>query len=270
MKGIALGSQKVVLFFPVLSLLLSLGSAAGGEPHSEALKERIIHQFSGKAPREWGEKVTGVKTRLNTDRPAIALTLDACGGTTGGGFDTKLIAYLEREKIPATLFISGPWIDTHREVFQTLAQQSLFEIENHGRHHKPCSVSGRSVYGIRGPSSVAELIDEIEIHARRMERQTGRLPRCYRPGTGYCDEIGVQVANALGYEVVNYSVLGDAGGTYPKRKVREALLRALPSSIVLLHMNRPEGETAEGVMEAIPELRKRGITFHRLSEHSLR
>jgi len=78
------------------------------------------------------------------------------------------------------------------------------------------------------------------------------------------------VAKGLGYEVVNFNVLGDAGATYSKSQVKEALLNAPFSSIILMHMNHPEGETAEGLMEAIPELRKRGFKFVKLSEYDLR
>jgi peptidoglycan/xylan/chitin deacetylase (PgdA/CDA1 family) len=37
-----------------------------------------------------------------------------------------------------------------------------------------------------------------------------------------------------------------------------------------MHMNHPEGETAEGLMGAIPELKKRGFRFIKLSEFGLR
>jgi peptidoglycan/xylan/chitin deacetylase (PgdA/CDA1 family) len=43
-----------------------------------------------------------------------------------------------------------------------------------------------------------------------------------------------------------------------------------PSSIILMHMNHPEGETADGVIEAIPELKKRGFKFVKLAEYGLR
>jgi peptidoglycan/xylan/chitin deacetylase (PgdA/CDA1 family) len=117
---------------------------------------------------------------------------------------------------------------------------------------------------------VDELIDEIEQNSIKIQKLLGCKPKFYRPGTGYCDEIGVEVANGLGYEVVNFNVLGDAGATYSKSQVKEALLHAPLSSIILLHMNHPEGETAEGLMEAIPELRKRGFKFVKLSEYDLR
>ena len=108
------------------------------------------------------------------------------------------------------------------------------------------------------------------MNALKIQTLTGRKPKYYRPAAAYCDEICVEIANALGYEVVNFSVLGDAGVTYTKRRVKEALSKAPPSSIILLHMNHPESETAEGVIEAIPELKRRGFRFVKLSEYGLR
>ena len=98
----------------------------------------------------------------------------------------------------------------------------------------------------------------------------GRKPKYYRPGTAYADEVCVEIANSLGYEVANFNVRGDAGATYSAKQVKEALLISSPASIVLMHMNHPEGQTAEGVMEAIPELRKRGFRFVKLSDLALR
>jgi peptidoglycan/xylan/chitin deacetylase (PgdA/CDA1 family) len=247
-----------------------IGIAGQGLCQESTNRERIISRFNGKVPREWGERVRGVKTKLKTDRKLITLTFDACGGPRSNGYDAKLIEYLKSEKIPATLFISGKWIDANPEIFAELAKEPFFEIENHGLNHRPCSVNGRSAYGIAGTKGVDKIFDEIEQNATKIETLTSRKPKYYRPGAAYCDEICVEVAIALGYEVVNFSVLGDAGVTYSKSQVKEALLNAPPSSIVLLHMNQPEGETAEGLIEAVPELKKRGFKFVKLSEYSLR
>ena len=263
-------SNKIVLTFLIFSSLFSLVRIDLSQSQETQTKEKIISTFTGKIPKEWGEKVTGVKTRLGTNQKVIALTFDACGGQRGSGYDAKLINYLKRGKIPAALFISGRWIDANRDIFQELAKNPLFEIENHGLNHKPCSANGRSVYGIEGTKSVDKMFYEIEENAIKIETLTGRKPRYYRPGAAYCDEICVEVANALGYEVVSFNVLGDAGVTYSKNQVKEALLNAPSSSIVLLHMNQPKGETAEGLIEAIPELRKRGFEFVKFSEHSLK
>jgi peptidoglycan/xylan/chitin deacetylase (PgdA/CDA1 family) len=233
-------------------------------------REKIIASMSGRIPKEWGERVSGVKTRLASDRKIIALTFDACGSRKSSSYDDKLIAYLEEEKIPATLFISGGWIDANLEIAKKLAGNPLFDIENHGLNHKPCSSTGRSAYGIEGTKDVGEMFDEIDQNATKIETLTGRRPKYYRPAASYSDEICVEVANALGHEVVNFSLSGDGGATFKKSQVKEALLSAPSSSIVLLHMNRPDRETAAGVMEVVPELKKRGFGFVKLSDHSLR
>jgi peptidoglycan/xylan/chitin deacetylase (PgdA/CDA1 family) len=211
-----------------------------------------------------------VKTRLNTDQKVLALTFDACGGPKGSGYDATLIDFLTREAIPATLFISGKWVDANPELLRALSRNPLFEIENHGLNHKPCSAMGRSAYGIRGTKNVGEVFGEIQSNALKIQSIAGRVTKYYRPGTAYSDEVCVEIAKALGYETVNFSVRGDAGATYSKKEIWEALLHSPPASIVLMHMNQPESQTAEGVIEAIPELRKRGSRFVKVSDFGLK
>ncbi len=230
-------------------------------------KQRIITAYKNQTPRDWGETVEGVRTHLDTSDKVIALTFDACGGPKGSKVDTALIEFLRKEKIPATLFVSGSWINANPAVFKTLAADPLFEIGNHGLAHKPCSVNGKRAYGIKGTANVGELVDEIEKNGKKIEAATGRKPAFYRPGTSYCDEVAVKVAGELGYQVVNFSVLGDAGATWPQEKVREALLRAEPGAIVIMHMNQPRSHTAEGLKEAVPLLREKGLRFVKLSEY---
>ena len=239
-------------------------------PARRQAKEQLVARFGSAVPRQWGETVSGVKTRLDTREPLLALTLDACGSRQGMGFDAGLLAFLEREQIPATLFINSRWIGPNRRAFEQLAANPLFEIANHGNRHKPASVTGRSVYGLAGTRNVAELVDEIELGAERLTSLTGRRPAFYRAGTAYYDEVAVQVAEALGQQVAGFSVLGDKGATYSRKEVRQALLGVRPGDIILLHMNHPEAGTRAGVMDAIPELKRRGFRFVRLSDQPLR
>lgn len=265
---------RILMTGLTLAAVFAGGSASAaelaGKEVYDLLKKKVVAEFSGRTPKEWGEKVTGVRTRLATEDRVIALTLDACGSPHGKGFDAALIGYLEKEKISATLFINSRWIDANREIFLRLAANPLFEIGNHGLLHKPASVNGRSVYGINGTREVAELVDEIELNAVKIRELTGKTPRWYRSGTAYYDEVAVSVANRLGYEVIGFDVLGDAGATYTGGQVREALLKAGPGAIVILHMNHPEGQTAEGVLAALPELKKRGFRFVKLSDYGVK
>jgi peptidoglycan/xylan/chitin deacetylase (PgdA/CDA1 family) len=234
------------------------------------IKNQIINKYQGVAPKEWGENVTGVLTHLNTNEKVIALTFDACGGPHGSGYDAELIYFLRQWKIPATLFINYRWIDANYWTFMALSKLPQFEIENHGYLHRPLSVNGKSAWGITGTASIADIIDEVQMNHRKIQSLTGKTPKFFRSGTAYYDDVAVKVVNDLGERPVNYNVLGDAGATFNKDQVKNALLSAKPGSIVIMHMNQPTGETAEGVKAAIPELINKGYRFVKLTEFPLK
>jgi len=235
----------------------------------QELRTSLISRYSAVVPKEWGETVSGVKTRITGRQKVLALTFDACGSAKGMKFDRALVDFLAREQIPATLFINNRWIEPNRQEFDRLAANPLFEIANHGFSHKPASVSGKSAYGIPGTRNTGELVDEIELNAEKLADLTGKRPRFYRSGTAYYDEVAVKIAEELGQQVAGFSLLGDAGATYSSEQVKAALLAAKPGDIAIMHFNHPESGTAAGVMAAIPELKKRGYRFVRLSDLEL-
>lgn len=261
-------TKIALLAIMLLLIVTTMLTAAPGEDIS-VLCATISEEFAHQRPKQWGENVTGVRTRLASDEQVLALTLDACGSPKGKGADLQLLNFLIQEQVPATLFINARWIDANPELFKQLAANPLFEIANHGMWHKPASSNGRSAYGISGTRDLNELVQEIELNARKIEGITGKRPRWYRSGTAYYDELAVQVANRLGHDVAGYSVLGDAGATLPADKVRAALLNARPGDVIIAHMNHPEAGTGAGIKAALPVLKKRGLRFVRLSDYQL-
>lgn len=258
------GSTKHSVWVVVALLLISTVFPAwgGSDWHQAAARHE------NEIPREWGQEVTGVITRFDPGREkTMALTFDACGGSVKGcGFDRDLIDLLRRERIPATLFINARWIDANPGLFPDLAADPLFEIANHGFAHKPLSVNGRTAYGIAGTENTLEASWEIEGGAKAIEKASGRRPRFFRSGTNHYDEIAVKIAGELGHRVIGCSVNGDGGATFSKEQVKKQLLSVKPGDIVLMHMNRPESGTAEGVASALAALREKGFSFVRLSE----
>jgi peptidoglycan/xylan/chitin deacetylase (PgdA/CDA1 family) len=256
----------------VLVLLVTVSQSLSSDPYPslESLKQQISDRFSGKKPIQWGENVPGVRTRLDSNEKVIALTLDACGSAKGKGVDSRLMDFLAQEQIPATLFINARWIDANPELFRQLAANPLFEIANHGLRHKPASVNGRSVYGIDGTKDISDLVEEIELNARKIEAITGKRPKLYRSGTAYYDEVAVGISHMLGHEVAGYSVLGDAGATYSAAQVKAALLGTKSGDVILCHMNHPESGTGAGIITAVPELKRRGFSFVRMSDYPLK
>jgi peptidoglycan/xylan/chitin deacetylase (PgdA/CDA1 family) len=264
--------MKTRHLLPLLGIALFAApvSAADTAPALEGLKQQIAARFGDRKATQWGENVPGVRTRLATKEKVIALTLDACGSAKGKGVDARLMDFLAQEQIPATLFINARWIDANPELFRRLAANPLFEIANHGMWHKPASTSGRSIYGIDGTKDAKELVDEIELNARKIEAISGKRPVLYRSGTAYYDELAVEIANILGHQVAGFSILGDAGATFSATQVTAALLKATPGDIALLHMNHPESGTGAGIMAAVPELKRRGFRFVRMSDYPLK
>lgn len=262
MLRISLCTLALILSLKILSVPLYAADF-------EQLQAEILADFAAKVPQEWGEDVSGVHSRLATRDKVLALTLDACGSANGRGIDLVLLDFLVKERIPATLFINGRWIDANPELFLRLAKNPLFEIGNHGFWHKPASINGRSVYGIKGTANVAELSAEIELNAGKIEAITGQRPRYYRSGTAYYDEYAVQLSRRLGHEVIGFSVLGDKGATFSAEQVEKALLGSQAGDIIIAHMNHPEAGTGAGIIAAVPQLQARGFTFVHLSKFLL-
>ncbi len=262
--------KKISIFLSLCLLALSANSTPINENDYEKLKLSIEKKYQNLVPKQWGENVAGVKTKLNTSKKVIAITMDACGTDTGMGYDKYLISYLEKERIPATLFVSGKWIDNNLENFKHISSNPLFEIGNHGQLHKPASVNGKSIYDIDGTANVSELVDEIELNAKKIEELTNKRPKYFRSGTAYYDEIAVKIANTLKHEVVGFSILGDAGATYTAKKIEEAFLNVKGGEIAIIHFNHPETPTREGIIRVIDSLKEKGFTFVKLSDYSLK
>src|SRR5690625_64913 len=135
--------RRVICFFLLLNIGILLSSCAVYQkerqisfaqeikstislktvPEEPVANEIILENYK-KEPSEWGEQVTGVKTRMNTSDKKLALTFDACGGPYGNSFDEELISFLRKEEIAATLFINEQWVLEKDEIFVDLAARS--------------------------------------------------------------------------------------------------------------------------------------------------
>jgi peptidoglycan/xylan/chitin deacetylase (PgdA/CDA1 family) len=267
MKKLCTTCSLVALALCIMVSVQTFGGSKATDQQAN-LRAHLIADYAGRKPNAWGMRLPGVLTQLPTKERVMALTFDACGGSRkGNGFDRKLIDYLVREKIPATLFLSGKWIDANPEAAKELAENPLFDIENHGLNHRPCSVNGRAAYGIRGTISVQEVIDEVQKNAEKIEALTNRRPGYYRAGTASYDNIAVQVVKQLCVTPVGFTVSGDGGATFSREKIANRLIHAASGSIVLCHMNHPEGHTAEGIAASAPLLKKKGFRFVKLSNY---
>src|SRR5690242_19536005 len=109
--------SSIIILLACSCCLHVMAVEAADEPF-ETLRDHVGAEFTDRVAKEWGETVTGVRTRLKTEDKVMALTLDACGSPKGNSIDAALIVFLEKEHIPATLFINARWIDANPELFR--------------------------------------------------------------------------------------------------------------------------------------------------------
>lgn len=241
-------------------------------PEYLAFKARILGDFSKAKPGKFSEfvKYDRKGKDKSVDQKVIALTFDACGGRHSG-YNAALIDYLRKEQIPATLFVTGIWIEKNKETFLQLAKDPLFEIENHGLMHRLCSTEGKTKYGVHATRNLGDVVDEMELCARKIAQLTGRRPIFFRSATAYSDELSLKVAERLGMEVVSYDILaGDAMKASGKTMSRNILNGARHGAVVIMHFNHPELQEKQALEMSVPELRRRGYNFIKLEDFSIK
>src|SRR5215831_15246729 len=74
--------------------------------------------------------------RVAIAEPAVALTFDACATKTHGyGFDHAIFDIIKSEQIPATIFVSGRWVEMHPDAMEELTRDPLIEFGDHSYDH---------------------------------------------------------------------------------------------------------------------------------------
>lgn len=193
------------------------------------------------------------------DGKAVALTLDACGGA----YDSALIDFLIASRIPATLFVTRKWLDRNPAAVAVLrAHADLFDIEDHGANHVPAVIGiGRKVYGIAGEADLAHLQSEVREGAAAIHADTGANPRWYRAATAMYDQEALKAIGDMGYQVAGFSVNADAGATLKREAIIARLAKVQAGDIIIAHMNKPAGDTAEGLSVGLRALQQAGYRF---------
>ena len=197
----------------------------------------------------------------------VALTLDACSGK----YDDDLIEFLVRNRIPATIFATKKWLDHNAFGVSIIkAHLDLFDVEDHGENHVPAVIGvGRKVYGIPGEPDLMHLRREVTEGAKAIEQVMGVSPHWYRGATAEYDPQAIEEIRKEGYKIAGFSVNADAGATLKRAVIEERLKHVKSGDVIIAHMNKPAGDTAEGLSVALIGLLRAGFVFVRLDQVDL-
>ena len=191
------------------------------------------------------------------DSREIAITFDACPTTLPDEYDEKVIDVLLRENAPATLFLSGRWVEKNPGKVKFLSAQPQFEIANHAYWHPHLLEKDDE-----------RILRELKRTQAIIKKLTGGSPRYFRPPYGEVDERVAALAQKAGLTTIQYDIAsGDPDtGLSPQRIIRVILRDAKGGSIIVFHMNRKGVHTAEVLPLIIDGLRKRGFTLVTVGE----
>ena len=221
------------------------------------------------------QNLTGVVNHVTTVKKYVALTFDADmtpkmlymlkSKKVSSWYNGQVINTLIREQVPATLFLTGMWVETYPTVTTKLSQNPLFEIGNHSYSHPafsaPCFKLG----------TVGELSDTEEMTRTEnsLAKYTSHHTHYFR-FPGLCaDSEDIALARRIGYTVIGGDVHGNDGFSHDTQNiVTHVLSQVTPGSIVVLHMmggpNAPY--TADALPAIIKTLRDKGYTFVTVSD----
>ena len=211
----------------------------------------------------------------STSQKIVALTFDGDmtpgmlrelkSGKVASWYNEKVIAALRQQQAPATLFLTGLWIETYPAATKELSDDPLFELGNHsyshGAFHSPCY----SLFPIPDAKQAAEVqkTDDLLRKYATSYKKYFRFP-------GLCsDAAAVKRVEDQGYVVIGGDVDGaDAFEKSPKWVASDVVAHVRPGSIVVLHMhggpNAPA--TAGALPDIITKLRAEGYTFVKVSD----
>ena len=195
--------------------------------------------------------------------PRVALTFDACSGAT----DRRILDVLMAEEIPATLFVTGRWLNKNAETIALLkSRPDLFAIENHGLNHIPAVDRPGTVYGIETAGTPQAVAKEVEGGETWIAKAGFARSGWFRGATARYSISAMTAIEAMGYRIAGYSLNGDQGATASTRAAATRVTGARDGDVVIAHINHPEKPAGAGIAEGLLALKRKGVTFVKLDE----
>ncbi|GAA0938853.1 polysaccharide deacetylase family protein [Virgisporangium aurantiacum] len=208
---------------------------------------------------------TGNKVALTFDADmTTAMKAQLASGAVRSYANLPIIDMLERQKIPATFFLTGMWVEQYPELTDRLAANPNFELANHSYGHQGFTPKCYSLGQV--PSNL--MTEDVAKTFRIVESHHGRQTRYFRfPGLCH-DQAALGALAPLGLTVVDGDVVsGDPFATAYQPIVRAVLSTVKPGSVVIMHVTEANAQyTDEALPLILAGLAEKGLVPATLSE----
>ncbi|MFG2010126.1 polysaccharide deacetylase family protein [Micromonospora sp. NPDC048868] len=208
---------------------------------------------------------TGNKVALTFDADMTdAMRYQLRSGAVRSYANLKIIDLLERERVPATFFLTGKWVEQYPDVTRRLAANPRFELANHTYGHLAFTPDCYGLPRIAEREMTADVARTFDVVAAYGGRQT----RYFRfPGLCH-DRKALAALAPLGVTVVDGDVVsGDPFAKSWRPVVRASLDGVRPGSVIVLHVTEANAPmTDEALPHILAGLAERGLEPAPLSE----
>ncbi|TDC58220.1 polysaccharide deacetylase family protein [Actinomadura sp. KC345] len=179
---------------------------------------------------------------------SIALTLD---DGPHPEWTPRILDLLAEEEVRATFFIIGEQVKEYPRLTRRIAD-SGHQICNHTETH-PMSFDGLPKKKIR--KEIADAHD-------RIADATGVVPQFFRAPGGAWSKAVLELTAEKGMLPIDWAVDPRDWARPGVRRIRKALLKGKDGQILLCHDGGGDrSQTLKALEDAIPKLKKRGLTF---------
>ncbi len=207
------------------------------------LREIVQNEFREEISLESGTHLAGVLRRFHSSGKKVAIVLEACLDA-GAEINGEIFKQLDQKKVPASFFIDQGWLQKNSDQLREYLSSGRIILENHGAFCRPLSISGKGVKNHPGTSSVDDVFEEVEKNAREIEVYSGRLPRFFKSGYGFYDDVSLKIVTVLGYIPIEGDLKLKAKDILTDETLNAFLHKVQAGSIIVIPANRPSPANA--------------------------
>ncbi|MCX6753019.1 MAG: polysaccharide deacetylase family protein [Candidatus Nomurabacteria bacterium] len=184
-------------------------------------------------------------------------------GIVSSYYSRELVSYLENEKIPATVFVTGMFAEIYPNLIKEMSKYPYIEVANHTYDHPGFEVP---CYGLSVINTDKEKIQEMEKTQKILTTLTGHIPKYFRhPGLCHDNHDDI-LAQRLGLIVSDDGLTSeDAFDKNPNTIIKAVLNNIHDGSIVIMHLGGPNAPAIDVAIKTIvSKLKDQGYIFKTL------
>jgi len=189
---------------------------------------------------------------VSTQEKKIAVTFNAAWEADEV---KQVLSILKEYNAKCTFFVVGDFADRHPEAIKAIAAAG-HEICNHSDSH---------------PDMTTLTAEGVKSQILECEKKINQLvpdqPRLFRVPSGGYNNMVVENAEALGYQVIQWDADSrDWQSNATLQSIVDNSLKCGPGSIILFHIGTQNGQTPAALPKILSELQQQGYEFVKVSE----